>query len=124
MSDNFIKIIDYLETLQTELNDDKMSNEEQLLAIIKHALLSDNYYQGSIIFTKDNNKYKVSSIQKHSYGWLLQDRVIDMDYIINKLTELNIEYKLEHYEISNHKSDYELSFSIQKKKKKLKRNNR
>ena len=122
MSDNFIKIIDYLETLQTELNDDKMSNEEQLLTIIKHALLSDNYYQGSIILTKDNNQYKVSSIQKHSYGWLLQDRVIDIDYIIDKLTELNIEYKLEHYEISNHKSDYELSFSIPKLRKKLKRN--
>ena len=120
MEETFIKIVNYLDELQNELNNEELSTEDILLIIIKNALLTDKYYHGSIIFTKENDNYRVSNIQKHSYAWCLQDEVIDMEYIIAKLADLNISYSLEYYPISNHKNDYELSFTISKLKKKTK----
>ena len=117
MKDRFIDVIDYLDGLQSAIDNDELSNEEKLLVIIKYALLTDKYYAGSIIFTKDNDRYVVGSIQKHSYAWLIKGKTIDMDYIMNELTVLNITYSLVYYPISDHNSDYELTFEIPKLKK-------
>ena len=118
MEDKFIKVIDYIKELQLELDSEEQNEEAKLLAIIKYAILTDNYYHGSIIFTKEDNKYVVSNIQKHSYAWLLQGKTIDVNYIINCLTELNIDYSFEYFQISDHTNDYELSFKIPKLQKK------
>ena len=119
MEDNFISVIAYLENLQKDLINQELTNEEKLLIIIKYALLNDNYHSGSVIFTKNKDNYVVSSIQKHSYAWILQGKLIDVNYILNKLTELDINYLLEYYPISDHINDYELSFDIPKLKKRI-----
>ena len=121
MKDKFVDIINYLEELNNNLKKDEMSNEEKLLLIIKYAILNDRFHQGSIIFTKDNNMYKISTIQKYSYARTEQDKIIDIDNIIEQLNALNIEYTLEYFPISNHKNDYELSFGISKLNNTMKR---
>ena len=117
MKDSFIEVVDYLRELQNNIDNQELNNEEKLLMIIKYAILTDNYYQGSIILTKENDEYRISNIQKYSYAWLLQGEYINLDYILNILEELNISYSLEYFKISNHVNDYELSFSIPKLKK-------
>lgn len=110
----FNNVINYLEELKNNITNEEINPEEKILIIIKHAILTDNFYRGSILFTKENNIYKVSTIQKHSYGYLLQDKIIDIDKLISNLNKLDISYSLTHYPISNHINDYELSFGIPK----------
>lgn len=110
----FNNVINYLEELKNNITNEEINTEEKILIIIKHAILTDIFYRGSILFTKENNKYKVSTIQKHSYGYLLQDKIIDIDKLINKLNEIDITNAFNHYPISNHQNDYELSFCIPK----------
>ena len=120
MEDKFIETINYIEELKLNLANKELNNDEKMLAIIKHALLSDRDYQGSIIITKNNENYKVSNIQKHSYAWFLVDKVIDIDYVMYMLNELGIASELEHYIVSDHMNDYELSFSLPRLKKRIK----
>ena len=98
----FNNVINYLEELKNNITNEEINPEEKILIIIKHAILTDNFYRGSIIFTKENNTYKVSTIQKHSYGYLLQDKIIDIDKLISNLNKMDISYSLTHYPISNH----------------------
>ena len=120
MENSFIRIVDYLRGLCNSLDDENLSNEDKAIAIIQYALLTDKYYQGSIILTDEGDKCKVSNIQKHSYAWILKDKPIDINYVMNKLAELDITYSLDHYPIADHKEDYEFSFSITKLEKKIK----
>ena len=110
----FNNVINYLEELKNNITNEEINPEEKILIIIKYAILTDNFYRGRILFTKENNKYKVSTIQKHSYGYLLQDKIIDIDKLISNLNKLDISYSLTHYPISNHQNDYELYFGIPK----------
>ena len=124
MEDKFIGFIDYLDELQNELqdgiNNDNLSSEDLLLLIIKYATLRNKFFEGSIILTKEENYYRVSNIQKHSYAWFLVDKVIDIDYVMYMLNELGIVSELEHYIVSDHMNDYELSFSLPRLKKRIK----
>lgn len=115
MENRFVNIINYLEILKSELCEEIGENiDERILTIIKHAILTDKFYHGSIILTKENDKYIVSNIQKHSYAWPIQGKQINIEKICQSLDEMEIAYLLEPYQISDHLNDYELSFGIPK----------
>ena len=114
MKDSFNYVVNYLEELIINKDNENISDEERMVTIIKHAILTDKFYSGSIIFTKKNDEYIVSSIQKHSYGWLLKNKKINMNEIIDRLNELKITYSFDYYPISNHQNDFELSFCVPK----------
>ena len=117
MEDKFIDLINYLEELQDDIYKNEISDEEKLLRIIKYAVIRNRFFQGSIIFTKEDDVYRVSNIQKHSYAWLLEGKVIDVDCLMYALDELGISNALEYYMVSDHMNDYELSFELPKLKK-------
>ena len=121
MSDKFIEIINYLDEINNKIDNEEISNEERIIYMIKYAVVRDPFFRGSIIFSKVGNQYKVSSIQKYSYAWLFKDLFIDVNYLINRLNELGIDNKLEHYIISDHNNDYELSFELNKIKKRTRK---
>ena len=92
MNDNFIKTINYLSTLKQIISDEEsdLTTEERLLLTIEDAILSDKYHSGSIIFTKDNDNYYVSNIQKRSYAWQFKGENINLENLRIKLSTLGI----------------------------------
>lgn len=117
MDDKFVSLINYLEELQDDIYNEEISDGDKLLLIIKYAVMRNRFFQGSIIFTKEDNVYRVSNIQKHSYAWFLVGKEIDVDYLMYALDELGIVNQLEYYTISDHMNDYELSFELPRLKK-------
>ena len=114
MEIKFKETIEYMRKLKQIISDDNsdLTDEEILLLIIQDAILSSEYKEGAILFTKEQETFKISNIQKHSYGRILQGKKINLNYIISKLNELGVDSKLISYPIGNNKNDYELSFQI------------
>lgn len=121
MNDNFIKTINYLSTLKQIISDEEsdLTTEERLLLTIEDAILSDKYHSGSIIFTKANDNYYVSNIQKRSYAWQFKGENINLENLRIKLSTLGITNDLLEFNIKN-RQDYELTFEITLEKPKTK----
>ena len=121
MNDNFIKTINYLSKLKQIISDEEsnLTTEQRLLLTIEDAILSDKYHSGSIIFTKDNDNYYVSNVQKRSYAWQFKGENINLENLRIKLSTLGITNDLLEFNIKN-RQDYELTFEVTLEKPKIK----
>lgn len=98
----FIATIKYLKELNqtSKKSEDFLTPEEQLITIIKNAIVSSPDNAGSIFFkTTKEGKLVVSSVQPHSYNWPLKNKIIDLDTVLSTCEKLGISWQLKPREI-------------------------